>query len=68
LWGVIPEPSESQWVIPVGPDTLGHAVKALGQVPGAAKLDIRAGEHLAGLVLTAFNGLNRDGVSGDLLV
>jgi len=56
VWDVVPEPPESQDLIVVGPDALGRAVNALAQVPGAIELDIRAGEHLAGLVLTAFNG------------
>jgi hypothetical protein len=56
VWGAVPEPTGSQSVIAVGPEAIGRAVDALSQVPGAAELNIRAGEHLAGLVLTAFNG------------
>jgi hypothetical protein len=58
-WGPPPEPHASitgSRVQAVGPERLPAAVWALAKVPDVASLNVRAGEHLAGLVLTAFNG------------
>lgn len=57
VWGPAPATQGKQIALVLGPEDLGRAVRSLAAHPDARHLDVRAGEHLAGIVLTAFNGL-----------
>lgn len=54
--GTPDDPGRPQRAVVVAPDSLNRAVEALAAVPGATSLNVRAGEPIAGILLTAFNG------------